>query len=354
MAQVNGAGSTELSCGHGASTARNDVRRCRFAVLSHIRGLILALVFAGPVVCAETRIEEVPGQSLFSFDFAQATDFSGITWAGGSDYYVVSDKVIGVFPLRIAIDPSTGKVLDAKFGKMLRVRTRLADFEGVAFVPEERRAYVSAEQGNGILGFDIATGISTPVSIPPVFTRSRRNKGLECLTRDPKSGAFWIANEEAIEGDGPVSGPGAGTLVRLQKFDRRFKPLAQFAWRTEPSKIRLSGSGTGVSDLAALPNGELLVLERVASATGLSAKVFSVRTREASDVSRIFRLENAEFMLAGKNLLFERPTFLLNFEGIALGPPLEGGWRSLLLLADSGGGAAHSIMPLRIRWDLKK
>ena len=313
----------------------------------------IALVASAIIARAETVIESVAGQSFFSFEYDRATDFSGLAWAGGSDFYAVSDKVKGIFPLRISIEPTTGKILNAKIGVMLPVKTKLGDFEGIAFDPDKRTVAVSAEQGNGIFGFNLATGVTFPVEVPKVFSRARRNKSLESLTFDSVVGNYWTANEEAIEGDGPVSESNLGTIVRLQKFDRRFRPLAQFAYRTEPSAFRVLNGGTGVSDLALLPNGELLVLERVVG-IGLSAKIFRVDARGATDTSKIAKLEGADFKIAGKKLIFERATIANNFEGIALGPKLDDGWRSLILIADSSGGTTHCLMPLRIRWSTGK
>lgn len=300
------------------------------------------------VACADTVIESVAGQPFFTFEYDRATDFSGLAWAGGSDFYTVSDKVKGIFPLRISIEPATGKITDVKVGAMLPVKTKLADFEGIAFDADKRTLAVSAETGNGIFGFNLANGTTFPVEVPKVFSRARRNKSLESLTFDPGAGNYWTANEEALDGDGPVSQPDRGTVVRLQKFDRRFRPLAQFAYRTEPSAFRIYNSGTGVSDLALLPTGELLVLERVVG-IGLAAKIFTVDFRGATDTSKIPKLDGADFKIAGKKLLFDRATLTNNFEGIAFGPKLEGGWRSLVLIADSGGGTTHFLMPLRIR-----
>ena len=299
--------------------------------------------------CAGTVIESVPGQPFFTFEYDRATDFSGLAWAGSSDYFTVSDKVKGIFPLRISIEPATGKITEVKVGAMLPVKTKLADFEGIAFDADKRTLAVSAETGNGIFGFSLATGATFSVEVPRVFSHARRNKSLESLTFDPVVGNYWTANEEALEGDGPVSAADLGTLVRLQKLDRRFRPLAQFAYRTEPSAFRISNAGTGVSDLALLPTGELLVLER-AVGIGLAAKIFAVDFRGATDISKIPKLDGADFKIAGKKLVFDRATLTNNFEGIALGPKLDGGWRSLVLIADSSGGATHFLMPLRIRW----
>lgn len=320
-----------------------------------LRAIRAPLLFALAVVAAmaDTRIESIPDQPFFSFEYRRATDFSGIVWAGGSDYYAVSDKVNGIFPMRISIDPATGKVQTVTVGVMIPVKSKLGDFEGITFVPETQRICISAERGDGIVGFNLPQRTSFPVPVPPVFARARKNKSLESLTFDADAGNFWTANEEALRGDGPLSGPDQGTVVRLQKFDRQFKPLAQYAWRTEPSGIRVSGAGTGVSDLALLPTGELLVLERTAGHLGLGAKIFRVDFDGATDISEIPALEGAKFKPAGKKLIFERATCTHNFEGIALGTKLAGGWRSLLLIADSGGGTTHSLMPLRIRWNTR-
>jgi hypothetical protein len=318
-----------------------------------IGGALLALlsISAG---ADDIRIEGVPDQTVFTFDLASATDLSGITWAGGSDYYAVSDKVRGVLPLRIEVDPTTGRIGEVRPGRMIPIKTDFADFEGVVFAGARKQMYISPEQAGVVIGFSLGRGSVSQFPIPSVFARARRNKGIESLTCEASSATFWVANEEALEGDGPVSGSDAGTVVRLQKFDRRFRPLVQYAYRTEPSRFRVNGAGTGVSELAALPTGDLLVLERVVNRTGLAAKIFRFTTQGATDISRIPHLDGAEFRPAGKKLLFERAALIMNFEGMTLGPAIADGWRSLLLIADSGGATTHNLMPLRIRWDARR
>ncbi|MEO6786838.1 MAG: esterase-like activity of phytase family protein [Chthoniobacteraceae bacterium] len=302
------------------------------------------------VAPAATEIEGVPGQPFFSFEYREATDFSGLVWAGGNSYFTVSDKVRAIFPLTIAVEPASGRILSASIGTAISVKTKLSDFEGITFVPDKRQIYVSAETGDGIFGYDLRTHASFPVRVPPIFSQARNNKSLESLTYDATVKNFWTANEEALKCDGPMSAREHGTVVRLQRFDASFKPIAQFAYVTEPSVFRVPGGGTGVSDVALLPNGELLVLERVVGRFGLSAKIFRAELRGASDVSKVPALEGADYRPAGKTLIFSRATLSNNFEGIALGPQLAGGWRSLILVADSGGGTTHYLMPLRIRW----
>ncbi len=315
-----------------------------------IAAALVCLLFR--VARAATEIEGVEGQPFFSFEYREATDFSGLTWAGGSDFFTVSDKVRAIFPMTIGVDASSGKILSAAVGTAIPVRTKFADFEGVVFVSGARCVYVSAETGDGIFGFDLRERRVIPVAVPPIFSKARNNKSLESLAYDSTIGNFWTANEEALACDGPLSG-GRGTVVRLQRFDARFRPSGQFAYTTEPSAFRTHGGGTGVSDLALLPNGELLVLERVVGVFGLSAKIFRAELRDATDTAKLGALDGATFTPAAKTLLFSRATLANNFEGIALGPKLDGGWRSLILIADSGGGTTHFLMPLRIRWNPK-
>ncbi|MEI7821934.1 MAG: esterase-like activity of phytase family protein [Verrucomicrobiota bacterium] len=316
---------------------------------------IVALLFAiSCAALAETEIEGVRDQQTFSFEYRGATDFSGLTWAGGSDYFTVSDKVRAIFPMSIALDPASGKILGASIGTPVPVKTKLADFEGIAFVPGKQRAYVSCETGDGIFGFDLKKRTVIPVAVPPIFSKARNNKSLESLTYDSTVGNFWTANEEALKCDGPMSGSERGTVVRLQRFDGAFRPTGQFAYVTEPSTYRAHGGGTGVSDLALLPNGELLVLERVVGTFGLSVKIFRTELGGATDISKVPALAGGEYKSAAKTLIFSRATLTNNFEGIALGPQLADGWRSLILIADSGGGTTHFLMPLRIRWSAKQ
>lgn len=324
------------------------------ALVAIVRGLcaaLFALIAAPCPAGAGTVIEGIPGQNVFPFEYGGATDFSGLTWAGGRDYYTVSDKVKAIFPMSIAVEPASGRILSASIGAPIPVRTKLSDFEGIVFMPDKGRVYVSTETGDGIFGFHLLKRTAIPVAVPPIFSKARGNKSLESLTYDASVGDFWTANEEALKHDGPTSDREHGTVVRLQRFDTRFRPAGQFAYRTEASAFRVAGGGTGVSDLALLPNGELLVLERVVGALGLSAEIFRAEPAGATDVSKLPALEGATYKPVGKTRLFSRATLTSNFEGIALGPKLEGGWRSLILIADSGGGTTHYLMPLRIRWD---
>lgn len=307
--------------------------------------VLIALWFPG--AAAQIQIEAVPGQRSFTLDYGKATDFSGITWVAADQFYAVSNRDRAIFPLRLTIAGS-GAISRANVGARIPVKTTLNDFEGIAYSPARDRLYVSTERPAGIVGTDRLGDAIFHFTVPEVFNRARRNKSLESLAFG--AGAFWTANEDTLDRDGAPSSAGKGALIRLQKFDERLRPVAQFAYRSDTSLLRVSDSGTGVTDLVALPNGRLLVLERVVG-LGLIARIYLVDFEGATDTTKVAAFDGLELAPVKKTLLFERSTGRDNFEGFALGPELEGGWRSLILIADSGGELQHTLMPLRIRWD---
>ena len=307
--------------------------------------LVLVLLAALPAVAADVTIENVPGQSDYKVTYSKASDLSGITWFRGENYYVVSNRDAALIPLKLELS-EVGAITGAKFGAKIPVKCRLADFEGIAYQPERDRLYVSTERPPGVVGFDREGDATFHMDVPKVFAKALKNKGLESLTFG--AGSFWTANEDALEGDGEVSSPGEGALVRLQRFDERFRPKAQFAYQTGTSLFRASKTGTGVTDLAALPGGELLVLER-AVGLGISARIFAIDPAGATDTTGIPKLGGAKVTPVKKRLVYERLTGARNFEGMALGPELADGWRSLILIEDNGGGDEHMLIPLRIK-----
>ncbi|MDB6175859.1 MAG: phytase esterase [Chthoniobacteraceae bacterium] len=295
---------------------------------------------------AEVKIEPVAGQPFLTVTSDLGSDFSGLTWLNGDNYIAISDKVRGIFPLKLHVDHTTGQVSDGAFGPKIPIETQFGDFEGVASAAG--RFFISAEKGNAIFSVNRDGGDLRLVKLPPIFSKARPNKSLESLTFG--AGSLWTANEEALECDGPISGESQGTLVRIQKFDSASRPVAQFAYKTERCGWRVQGAGTGVSDLLALPNGTVLALERVITHLGLVVKIFQIDFSGASDTSKLPSLaDESKFVPTTKTLLFTQATLTANFEGITLGPELEGGWRSLILVADSGGAPTHLFMGLRIK-----
>ena len=191
---------------------------------------------------------------------------------------------------------------------------------------------------------------ASPMSVPlPEPLKSpRRNKGVEAMCLSPDNDLLWIANEDALSEDGPVSSTAGGSLVRLYALDvsdRRW-PHADPRWwyyELDPAAgspfPHLPDPFNGLAELCALPDGRLLALERS----------YGVRTRSADDpraslitisVYLVDPLhaepaESAERPPAiAKTLLWRGLAGRANYEGMTLGPELSDGSRALLLVSD--------------------
>lgn len=294
----------------------------------------------------EISIERAEGQSRFAIEDAAVTDLSGLTWTGNDHYYAVADHPNLLVPLTLKIDRASGRITQGDIGTAIPIQAPVSDFEGVTYVSSTKTFYISAETGNAVISYRLE-GAAQLQAVPKIYSQARKNLSLESITWNDTAAHFWIANEESLVPDGPVSGS-TGTLVRLQQFDEKFRPVAQYAWRTEPAAFRFRDSGNGVSDLCLLPDGRLLVLERGFALGGLQMRLFLADFKGATDIGKLPSLASAEFTPVQKTLLYEEATGFTNFEGITLGPTLDDGSRSLILIADSNGGRSHHFMALKL------
>ena len=344
-----GSASFQLATGKLASWKLALRKVCKLEACATL--LFAAVLAAGAATsgCAEPiSIEHVAGQDGFTLD-GPLTDLSGLTWAGGDSFFAVSDKRTALLPVTLRINPATGAISSGAFGAPIPVPTKRQDFEGVALVSATGRFYIATEYAPGVISFRPGDATAKTLSLPAVFSKARRGLGMESMTWDSTVRQFWTANEEALAVDGPVSDPNDGSVVRLLQLDADFHPLAQYAWQTESAAMRY-GPGNGIADLLLLPNGTLLVLERGFSRFGLRARIYVAETAGATDVSKLASLADAEFTPARKTAIYDEATGFLNFEGLVLGPALEDGSRSLILVADSHGGTHHLFLPLKIRF----
>lgn len=315
-----------------------------------MRVLLLLLLWTPVYVQAASILD--PGQGVFVLDPGEtgASELSGITHVSGDQFYVVSDKGARLFPLTISIDPRTGFILAARLGEGRKL-PKGVDFEGVAYHPERKSLLVSDERGPAIREYGLDGAHLAAVELPRIYAQSRLNQSLESLSMDPEGKALWTVNESALSVDGGRANLERGAVVRIQKLSSSYVPSGQWAYLTDP----IPGSSMarafrlGVTDLAALPGGEILVLERAVSDLGLSARIFAVDFKGAADTSSIPSLEKQTVAPVTKRLLWEHFGLSTNFEGMALGPKLEEGDHSLILISDDAGLFAPTLYALRLR-----
>ena len=314
-----------------------------------------------------------------------AEELSGLARLGRDDYLAVSDAHAVVHRLTIRIDPATGAVRSATIGSPIPLRdesgarlpepANAKDREALVCDPDSGEIWIADERTGAdpkppsIARHRLSDGVRTALltcdhdSMLTVFRRIRSNKGFESLGLAPDGSALWTANEDALTIDGAAAGKSEPGFVRLQQLDRALRPLAQFAYPVDPwrysirSPILLSGQEvSGLSEILALPRGRLLALERTFSgdARGMPAlenRLYLVDPSGATDIASLRSgLAGRSYVAAKKVLLWRKGWGLTNsnFEGMALGPTLADGSRSLILIADNDGGTAQALFTLRL------
>jgi hypothetical protein len=283
---------------------------------------------------------------------------SGIAWVGaytgGPDaggFVAVMDNSNKLVKLALTFAPDgaiTGAVVA---GGVSLAASR--DFEGIAAGARDpqgvvRTVLISEEDSPAVLEFRLADGALVRTITPPaVFAGKRANYGFESCALG--AGWLWNANEEALSLDGPLSTPSAGTVVRLLRTSLSFPPTAsrQYAYRTQPMHgSTISGARSGVSDLVALPDGRLMVLERsfAFSLAGLfQTRIYEASFAGATEVSGFTSgLSGQTFTVVGKRLLYQGN--LNNLEGLALGPELPNASRALVGIVDNGDPVSKSAV----------
>lgn len=328
------------------------MKRLRFSFL-HTLLLVLML----PCVTAKAQTTLVRSNSQKSINATVPPgNYSGITRVDGSLYAVVSDKseTDGFYIFNIKADSITGEVqyvsdLGFRGDSVLRE----GDCEGIAYCKERNTVFISREADNSILEFDMngrATG--RKLNVPSMFSGANRNYGFESLTRCDSTGVFWTVTESTLSADGVCANAtnGAQNRLRLQSFDgETLQPLRQYAYLMDaPTANNVARNyAMGVSELTALDNGNLLVLEREFYVPQnylgafVKCKIYEVSPDTAYSISQEEPLTASSPYLK-KHLVYEFQTKLnltnrsiANYEGMCLGPKLADGSQVLILISDS-------------------
>lgn len=304
-------------------------------------------LFAQTVVVRNLRQQSFP-------ESVPLGNYSGITHIGGSEYAVVSDKSAtdGFYVFSIDIDSVSGRIKSVRnkgfHGDMLRN----ADCEGIAYVPDTETFFISREADNSVAEYSLSGGATgRKLAVPDIFQGCADNYGLEALAFDEERRLFWMMNESTISADGrqATSQNGVENMLRLQSFGMDLQPMQQFVYRmdTPTSRSKASNYVMGVSEIAAIGYGRILVLEREAFVPKLKVGAF-VRCNlyeivpDDSLSVPIGSHITVDTKVLPKRLLHTFTTKLnifsrsfANYEGMCLGPKLVDGSRTLILVSDS-------------------
>ncbi len=327
-------------------------------------GVLAAGVFSGLAAFSAVSIENAG--DLQSVALPAYADMSGISWCGSNaTFYVVRDGGAtvsnGCFVHVMSPVLSSGGRMNATPSMSKGILLQGAhDAEGIARDPLSGTIWVSDEYDTSIREYDPETGRQTgnDVEIPSFVVRNTRgNLSLESLTISPDGRTMWTANEEALKTDGNAANPTNGTTVRIIRFSRRdaFDPWTlsgMWAYQCEPVGATLPVN-SGVSDLCALPDGSLLVLERECSYDTLGlTRIYRPNFAGATDVREMPSLTNATYVAVSKGeplytardgKMFKEnlsDLWVSCYEGLGLGPRNADGSYNLMMVSD-GGAVAH-------------
>lgn len=296
-------------------------------------------------------------------------NYSGITPLGNDVYAIVSDKSDSAlyFNARLVINRQTGELVHAEWlGGHGKTDAKGLDSEAIAKVSDS--TVVIATEGNARLKeWRIAQDTNDDK-----LTNSDNNlwewsmdKSLfypnyvfESLAYDSVRHRLWTINESTLRNDGKPASPQnpGNNILRLISFpwdDHTAMPTAYLYRMDMPTTQKTAQTyAMGVSELCALPDGQLLVLEREAFVPKMkigafcNCKLYITNPSEATQYPIDKAVEpGAPFVK--KRLLTEWRTKLTlfsqswaNYEGMCLGPTLDNGDLTIILVSDSQDGYA--------------
>lgn len=273
-----------------------------------------------------------------------AGNYSGVAWLGGDRYAVVNDKSVtaGFYLMTIRTDSITGDIIEVQADSFMTSGLPNRDEEGICYVQQTNTVFVTGEGDGQILEYSMNGQLTgRRLTIPDVFATAYGNGGFEALTYNAITHRFWTTSENTLKADGEKPGirKKIPNMLRLQSFGDDLQPAGQYWYKTDSTAVKWKGgrSTLGVSGMAALDDGSLVILEREIRRTSNGIGSFVHVRLYMVDPSRQQPGE-----LLQKRLLTEFRTHLnvtqrsfANYEGICAGPRLKDGRRILLLVADS-------------------
>ncbi len=305
---------------------------------------IFSLAFLFLTLPSLGQIHLLEQQDLNQWNIRPA-NYSGITPLDNGHYALVSDKEQedGFFEFVILQDSLTGKVTDVRFVAFHSNGQSPRDAEGIAFCPQRNTVWISAEDDQRILEYDLngqCTGNELP--IPAAFDKKyiQSNRGFEALGYSEQGKCFWTTTES------PTKGKESLQLLQFP-ISSIGKKGAQPIMYPYPLTAQTQGKNAevygGVVAITPLDNTALLVLERTATITrsklGSNVKCWLYRW----DIGTGEKTLQAEWQ---NKLSFTRFDFA-NYEGMCLGTRLADGRQTILLINDSQGGYGNALLRLK-------
>lgn len=344
---VGAAAAVVVGCGYGSTTAATRLRLIGEATLAH------KLQFKNTTVGGLSALDYDPRTAL---------------------WYALSDDRSDYAPARcytLRLDVNANSLGPPQLQDVITLRQangqpypnrnqggELPDPEGLRFIPGSRTLVWSSEGdiGRGLDPFvrevDLSGAQLRQLSLPAHLHASstpglgpRNNDTLEGLALSPDGTHLWAAMEGALQQDGAVptttdpGGPCRFTQINLATG----QPTLQRAYVRDPvpraSIVPGMNADNGVSEILMLDAHRMLVLERsYAAGIGNSIRLYEVDTRSGSNTLAQNTLVPGQYQPMSKTLVANFDTLGLsrldNTEGMAWGPTLHNGNRTLVFVSD--------------------
>lgn len=242
----------------------------------------------------------------------------------------------------------------------------VVDPESVRIDPHSRRLWWTTE-GDRKLGLDPGVRISTAdgrairsLPTPRMFRYDaarergpRHNVAFEGLSFTPNGRSVFVAMEAATYEDDDLATDGRGSVTRITRLNRNGRVQGQYAYYVMPIPAKPAPgkyADNGISEILALDDRRLLVLER-AAVEGENGwknyiRLYETDITPATDIKSVRNLPKATYTLTEKRFLLDLSNdpaigHIDNIEGMAFGPRLANGRRSLVLVSDNNFNATQ-------------
>lgn len=291
-----------------------------------LKMLIVALLSAVSL-SVSAQLLRANKQQKFPKDIP-AGNYSGITPIGGDRYAVVSDKTSdGFYVFRIDIDTVRGRILGVTNEGFRTTGRPTRDQEGIAWNPQSQSLFISGEADNHILEYNLdGQQTGRQLQMPSSFSRLGSDYGLESLCYDAEAHRYYTINERPAKGD---------SLLWLMAFGDDGRLAGQYAYKLDPVPSKRRGTLlNGVSEVCAIGNGRLLVLERTLRIPPLKIGSYAECRLYMVNPSGSQPLTKTHLYTFRTHINLLRRNFA-NYEGLCVAHRLSDGSLILLLVADS-------------------
>lgn len=240
------------------------------------------------------------------------------------------------------------------------------DAEAIRYHPQGQIIWSSelGQNGAGVYLTDLETKTTSLIELPQYIYNgpgqkrgARTNKFIEGITYTPDYKFIVFAIEGPLQQDGELPDINRGAQCRLLVFDAdTLSPVAEYIYELDPvpqpAEAEPMLHDNGVSEILALDNNRILVLERSGKHIGnydfgYDNRIYIARLDKATNVIGVESIRGQvgnEFNAAQKERLFSIGDYVgndqENFEGMSFGPVIDGR-PSLYLVSDDNFHPNH-------------